>query len=546
MAGSYIPAMDWSPLSQLGDTITTNLQKGQKQQSLSQLGDKLKSGDYAGATQIALQTGDLPTALSLYKLGTEQEAGRTAQGIVSGQPQGNFLTSPAPGDASAPRGLRNANPGNIEDGGFAKSQQGYLGNDGRFARFDTLDNGIRAQSNLLASYDQKGVNTVSGIVNRWAPSAENGAATGNYSAFVAKKLGVGPSDPLDLRNPDVRTRVASAMAEFENGRPVRVADATGSVPASAGQWPDPQAGSDAASGLIAKRDNIMRALQTPGLSDTAAKRLQLMLDDTKFQIERADKEANRSPVSLSEGQILVDPRTGRQIAQGGPKNDVSRQNAQREAEAARFGLQGEDRTQYVLNGKLATGAEKQTGEQANAATFATRMNEADKIISDPAIYGSGMGTGGALRNIAAGVPVVGNMAIGATEGGAAFQKYDQAKRDFANAVLRKESGAAISQSEFDNADKQYFPRPGDTPEVIAQKAKNRATAIDTIGNAGAPSFRKDFAEKRAGGAQSNTSGLKMAPGGLVSEAQRVVASGRLTREEVAAEMRRQGYDPSGL
>lgn len=54
-----------------------------------------------------------------------------------------------------------------------------------------------------------------------------------------------------------------------------------------------------------------------------------------------------------------------------------------------------------------------------------------------------------------------------------MQKFNQAKRNFVNAVLRNESGAVISPSEFDNADKQYFPQPGDTPEVLAQKAKNR-------------------------------------------------------------------------
>jgi hypothetical protein len=55
-----------------------------------------------------------------------------------------------------------------------------------------------------------------------------------------------------------------------------------------------------------------------------------------------------------------------------------------------------------------------------------------------------------------------------------YQKFDQAKRDFVNAVLRRESGAAISQSEFDNANKQYFPQPGDTPERIAEKRKQPA------------------------------------------------------------------------
>lgn len=53
------------------------------------------------------------------------------------------------------------------------------------------------------------------------------------------------------------------------------------------------------------------------------------------------------------------------------------------------------------------------------------------------------------------------------------QQYEQAQQNFVNAVLRKESGAAIAQSEFDNAKKQYFPQPGDSDAVIAQKKANR-------------------------------------------------------------------------
>lgn len=64
-----------------------------------------------------------------------------------------------------------------------------------------------------------------------------------------------------------------------------------------------------------------------------------------------------------------------------------------------------------------------------------------------------------------------------------YQQYDQAKRDFLNSILRRESGAAISPGEFANAEQQYFPVPGDNPEVIAQKRKNRdnATAGVTVG-----------------------------------------------------------------
>ena len=70
-----------------------------------------------------------------------------------------------------------------------------------------------------------------------------------------------------------------------------------------------------------------------------------------------------------------------------------------------------------------------------------------------------------------------------------YQQFDQAKRDFVNAQLRRESGAAISPSEFDSANKQYFPVPGDSPEVIAQKRANRRVAVEAMGREGGQAYR---------------------------------------------------------
>lgn len=55
------------------------------------------------------------------------------------------------------------------------------------------------------------------------------------------------------------------------------------------------------------------------------------------------------------------------------------------------------------------------------------------------------------------------------------QQFDQAVEDFINATLRRESGAAIADSEFENARTQYIPQPGDGEEVLAQKQRNRET-----------------------------------------------------------------------
>lgn len=57
------------------------------------------------------------------------------------------------------------------------------------------------------------------------------------------------------------------------------------------------------------------------------------------------------------------------------------------------------------------------------------------------------------------------------------QQYKQAEDEFINAALRRESGAAIQQSEYDRFEKIYFVRPGDTPANIKQKQDARERVI---------------------------------------------------------------------
>jgi len=115
-----------------------------------------------------------------------------------------------------PRGLRNNNPGNIEDGSFTQNLPGYAGSDGRFAKFETPEAGRNAQSALLDRYGRQGIDTVKGVISRWAP-ASDGNDVDAYSRYVAGRLGIKPGDKIDLADPAMRGRVASAMAEFENG-----------------------------------------------------------------------------------------------------------------------------------------------------------------------------------------------------------------------------------------------------------------------------------------------------------------------------------------
>lgn len=57
---------------------------------------------------------------------------------------------------------------------------------------------------------------------------------------------------------------------------------------------------------------------------------------------------------------------------------------------------------------------------------------------------------------------------------------EQAERNFVNAVLRRESGAAISPEEFVSAEKQYFAQRGDGEAVLKQKEENRNTVLQSM------------------------------------------------------------------
>ena len=72
---------------------------------------------------------------------------------------------------------------------------------------------------------------------------------------------------------------------------------------------------------------------------------------------------------------------------------------------------------------------------------------------------------------------------------ATFQSFDQASRNFINAVLRRESGAAIAPSEFDSARKQYLPQPGDTPRTLAQKKANRDLVVANMKRASGQAYQ---------------------------------------------------------
>lgn len=115
--------------------------------------------------------------------------------------------------------------------------------------------------------------------------------------------------------------------------------------------------------------------------------------------------------------------------------------------------------------------------QAKAAGFADRIAEATPLLDKGAV--------GVEARALSGLPGgIGNFALTPDQ-----QTFLQAERNFVNSVLRRESGAVISEEEFANARQQYIPQPGDSAQVLEQKRRNRETVKRSFMRDAGPSYQ---------------------------------------------------------
>jgi hypothetical protein len=133
--------------------------------------------------------------------------------------------------------------------------------------------------------------------------------------------------------------------------------------------------------------------------------------------------------------------------------------------------------------------------QSKAALFGSRMEASNKVLESLAADGTTTSIPGARAGFGVGPTL--NVLSSSKQ-----QQLNQAKRDFVNAVLRRESGAVISDAEFDNAEKQYFPQVGDGDAVKKQKADNRALAIRGVQAEVPPEHRGTMKEIQGGATAS--------------------------------------------
>jgi len=85
---------------------------------------------------------------------------------------------------------------------------------GEFVYFKSPEYGYRAAFVLLNNYQKMGFNTLTKVINRWAPESDNNP-TQNYIYYVSNKTGLFPDTPI---KPQDYQDILAAMATFEQGR----------------------------------------------------------------------------------------------------------------------------------------------------------------------------------------------------------------------------------------------------------------------------------------------------------------------------------------
>lgn len=209
--------------------------------------------------------------------------------------------------------------------------------------------------------------------------------------------------------------------------------------------------------------------------------------------EIASSFAPQEQFTLSSGQTRFDGQ-GNEIARGqAPQQEMFRQATPEEAAAygavaGQFGPDGRFHAQNPPSGM----AIESDGEGGFRMTQGPGITNASKPLNEGqsknVLYTTkAEGALANLNKVASELTSRTDQVAGAVPFGLGrgfqdpkYQAAQQAANEFLTAILRKETGAAITQEETQIYGSVYLPQPGDSPEVLQQKAESRTRAVDAL------------------------------------------------------------------
>lgn len=191
----------------------------------------------------------------------------------------------------------------------------------------------------------------------------------------------------------------------------------------------------------------------------------------KAELATLNREGNKAIAPQDYYRLKKESMAEEKRKQGKYESEMETDKSQR----ALYGAQSQ-LAQAGATAKENPQAKPATESQSNAALFGKRMELAMQDMErvkqggyDPSKVSSGIGR--ALSK----TPLVGNFLASDK-----LQEQKNAETNFLTAVLRKESGASISPSEFTTGEQVYFDRPGDSDSLKQQKARNRQQALEGL------------------------------------------------------------------
>ena len=226
------------------------------------------------------------------------------------------------------------------------------------------------------------------------------------------------------------------------------------------------------------RDDLAQAVESGMLSGS---------DAMKMMLEKGDVKV------VGKSMIRFNPQTGKtevlysEPGSGDSEATTAFRTLQARAEAAGLKPGTSEYAQFMIDGGTKSGFAMRMGPdgtvefvqggaslkpltegQGKSGAFYGRMALLQPTIDSLEQQGTQL-----FDSIVNNIPLAGNY-LTSNE----YKQYMYAKQNWIAALLRDESGAAIGTQEYADANKQYFPQPGDSVEVIANKRALRQRAME--------------------------------------------------------------------
>lgn len=142
-------------------------------------------------------------------------------------------------------------------------------------------------------------------------------------------------------------------------------------------------------------------------------------------------------------------------------------------------LTPEEEAQKIRMATASAETKAPTEVQSKAGMYLSRMESAEKLLENMEKQGAnGRGTNATIADAMGSIPLLAGPANLIRNSN--NQQVRQAQLDWAGAKLRFESGATITPAEIEQEAERFFPKAGDSPEVIRQKADARRLSAQAM------------------------------------------------------------------